>query len=587
MAQQTAENKVAIIDEKTIGKINEMNCNFIIESYQRGYRWGKDQVERLLEDIKEAAADEIYHLQPIIVNKKDEKYELIDGQQRLTTLYLIFSYYVKKMKKDDEKPNFTLTYTTRSGSQEFLEDIANKVNDDNRCKANIDFWFMSNAYKTIEAWDKNPDNEIKDIIDKLQKNVKVIWYEANDEDAITFFKGLNGGKIPLTNAELVKALFLSKNSRESGADINTIALQWDAIESELHDDSFWYFLAGKEYKGISTRIDLLLNIYNEIETEPSDPHQSFFKIKEKFDEYKMNNKEPQDIWNEIMNTYQTLKDWYEDNELYHKIGYLIAADEKNLVDLKKDYDTRTTSEFKNILDDSIKTSIYLHKKPIKDTDIDNLLYTKDYDLLLKILLLFSVIFTMDSVEHLRFPFDLYNKEDWSLEHIHPQNVDKHEHMDVWLEEHRASVEAIAKAQSANVGTQGTNKAEDVLNKIDNLDPKNLDKAAFDDIFGKVIELFEEKDQTNDDEDYLHHIGNMALLTKSDNSALNNSIFNVKRKKIFELESNKRSYIPYCTKLVFLKYFTDTQQNSDKLMFWTYADREAYKEKIKKVLEKYL
>ena len=102
MAQQTAENKVAIIDEKTIGKINEMNCNFIIESYQRGYRWGKDQVERLLEDIKEAAADEIYHLQPIIVNKKDEKYELIDGQQRLTTLYLIFSYYVKKMKKDDK-----------------------------------------------------------------------------------------------------------------------------------------------------------------------------------------------------------------------------------------------------------------------------------------------------------------------------------------------------------------------------------------------------------------------------------------------------------------------------------------------------
>jgi uncharacterized protein with ParB-like and HNH nuclease domain len=71
--------------------------NFIIPSYQRGYRWTETQVVQLLDDIwqfykkEEKKTGEFYCLQPIVVKQLDDKYEVIDGQQRLTTLFLIIS----------------------------------------------------------------------------------------------------------------------------------------------------------------------------------------------------------------------------------------------------------------------------------------------------------------------------------------------------------------------------------------------------------------------------------------------------------------------------------------------------------------
>ena len=141
-----------------------------------------------------------------------------------------------------DEPRFTLSYETRDKSENFLKSI-----DESRKDENIDFWFLCAAYESIKKWFAARDRKstLTNVNKYFDEIVKIIWYEVGEtEDAIGLFTRLNIGKIPLTNAELVKAMFLSK-----GADKNVdkekqeeISLQWDNIEKELHNNSLWYFL---------------------------------------------------------------------------------------------------------------------------------------------------------------------------------------------------------------------------------------------------------------------------------------------------------------------------------------------------------
>lgn len=84
---------MSCLTEKTIGELLENK--FFIPSYQRGYRWTERQVEDLLNDVwdfitKTGKKDnEWYCLQPVVVKKTNNHYEVLDGQQRLTTIFLI------------------------------------------------------------------------------------------------------------------------------------------------------------------------------------------------------------------------------------------------------------------------------------------------------------------------------------------------------------------------------------------------------------------------------------------------------------------------------------------------------------------
>ncbi len=86
------------------------------------------------------------------------------------------------------------------------------------------------------------------------------------------------------------------------------------------------------------------------------------------------------------------------------------------------------------------------------------------------------------------------------------------------------------------------------------------------------------------EDYLHSIGNLALLDCGGNAALSNSAFAVKRNKIIEMDQ-RGEYIPFCTKMVFLKYYSPSEGN--QLQFWGQEDRNAYIGAMNRVLGKYL
>ena len=79
-------------NKKSIFELMEGKYHFIIPAYQRGYRWGRKEINYLLDDLWTAHKNKPYYLQPLEVVKlgnTDERYRVVDGQQRLTTVYLI------------------------------------------------------------------------------------------------------------------------------------------------------------------------------------------------------------------------------------------------------------------------------------------------------------------------------------------------------------------------------------------------------------------------------------------------------------------------------------------------------------------
>ena len=265
-----------------------MGRSFNIPSYQRGYRWGWVEVEALLDDLKEfylsnPERDEFYCLQPIVLYKPDPKglvKELLDGQQRLTTLYLLLVYLEGTRKAMNlKKESFSLTYATRSDSESFLETCGFKTDT----SSNIDYYYMSQAYQCIEKWFAREENNgfegdfAKLLLQKTGRgaNVRVIEYELQGDDSkpIEVFLRLNQGKIPLTDAELVKALLLQKdkflpketadkkevNMEVIKAQLDLIASEWYDIECALAERDRWAFIAPKNYSA-ATRIDLILQL---------------------------------------------------------------------------------------------------------------------------------------------------------------------------------------------------------------------------------------------------------------------------------------------------------------------------------------
>jgi uncharacterized protein with ParB-like and HNH nuclease domain len=561
MSQKLTEIK---LETKFVGSIQG---KFFIPSYQRGYRWGRDEVMRLLDDVYSNGMKN-YCLQPVVVRRSGDWFELIDGQQRLTTLFLIYKYMHTSSNSFFDEPKFSLVYETREKSEEFLSTINLTQKEEN-----IDFWFMCNAYETIEEWFGKEDKKstLTNINKYFDENVKIIWYEVDEsEDAIALFTRLNIGKIPLTSAELVKAMFLSRDNnfdmdREKQEEIS---LQWDNIEKDLNNNSLWYFLTNRANIEYQTRIDLILDLISSKTADNKEKYFTFFY----FDTLKQNEK-LSEIWKSIQHTFLILKDWYEDHELYHKIGYLIASRTKSLQDIFLLSKDKTKGQFKSDLNLSIKDSVEI------PTNYSELSYEKnaDYEKISKLLLLFNVESVRQNGEQTQwFPFDKFKfqkagKVSWSLEHIHAQQsegMQKQEDWKSWLKLHISSIESL------------DDDNDELINEMKSgRDMQRLERQAFEDIQQKVIQ----KLSVQGNAEYMHSIANLALLNTSDNAALNNSTFDVKRNAIIDMDKNGQ-YIPFCTKMVFLKYYTPSERN--QLHFWGQPDRTAYIEEINKILKVY-
>jgi hypothetical protein len=557
------------LTEKPIAEL--LGMNFLIPSYQRGYRWTKQQVEDLLDDINSFTPLPIansndktwYCLQPIVVKECDEEtkkrnnlsgvwYEVIDGQQRLTTIFLIIHYANEMWIEKQKITEFNLKYETRDKSFEFLK---NQKIDDLKDSAvinnsNIDFHHISNAYDTTHKWVLNYKNKFKVEFDnnnfqsKFKSDSKVIWYEvASDRDAIEIFTRINMGKIPLTNAELIKALFLnSSNFKDSDSETIRlkqleIASEWDRIEYALQNDELWYFINNSENE-LPTRIDYIFQLMEGIERvqNTKDKTSTFRFFAEKF---KIRSKDEIDAnWKDIKRIFQTIEEWFYDRELYHKIGYLIATN-TNIKDLLKEVKNKKKNEFKIFIDSEIqkKANIDLANLEYKNGSVRNILLLHNIQTMLNF-----------KKETSRFPFNRFKdkKIGWDIEHIHAIATDvkvKKEEQINWLKLNYIPTDADDKVNK---------KIKDILQN-------QAPVEEFDEIINYVL----------GEED--NNIKNLCLLDSGTNRSYKNDSFKEKRRKIIENEKNG-VFIPICTKNVFMKYYSKELKD---LEVWNETDRTSY------------
>ena len=174
---------------------------------------------------------------------------------------------------------------------------------------------------------------------------------------------------------------------------------------------------------------------------------------------------------------------------------------------------------------------------------------------------------------MRFPFDKHKQEDWSLEHIHAQQsqgLNKREQWVEWLNLHKSSLLSIDFKSDENI-------IQDISVAVND---DKLTGDRFSALFNRVTTILSEEGSI----EYTHSLSNLALLGQSDNSALNNSTFDVKRNRILEMDKTS-DYIPVCTRRVFLKYYTPSKSN--QVHFWGKADRDGYITEMDKVLRVYL
>jgi len=556
--------------------------NFFIPSYQRGYRWGEQQVSELLKDIVEFVKDKnkengFYCLQPVVVKEHTwqdntnilQGYSVIDGQQRLTTLYLIFKSLIDLLNEEhDRQEIYNIYYETRNNknnsSYSYLKNI--HTEKENNLK-NIDFYFMNKAYNTINNFFSTIKSTygitkrqfLEVLMQTDTKDVQVIWYEIeNNENEIDIFTRLNIGKILLTNAELIKALLLLNVKKVNNNEKILLASQWDEIEYKLQNDTFFSFIYSDDFDK-PTRIefifDLIANNQNlNLENLKIDDDKYSFYIFQHI----INNHEKDDdlkkidLWDETKTYFRIFEELYNNNTYYHLVGFLV----NNEVSIKKIVDKFKTQNKDDFLK-YLKSEIFDLIKLNKDKKFEKLNYNNDYKLITKILFLFNVISTMNG-KFSRYPFDLHKVQNWSLEHIHAQNsekINKTEDKKELLEDQKIYI-----------------KDKKLETKVEVLLAKDkIEDNEFEEIQNDIFAL-------HTDDISVHTLDNMALLSKEDNSSLNNSIFPSKRDKIKKLDLHG-SFVPIGTKNVFLKYYS---ANVKEIAKWNKPDRDAYLVALKEV-----
>lgn len=558
---------------------------FHIPAYQRGYRWTAIQVKELLDDIweftqkKDSDSSAFYCLQPIVVVNGNGNWQVVDGQQRLTTLYIILHYlenvHLRRSFSDAfNRDLFKIEYETRPDSNEFLQNIPNALKVDN-----IDFYHMRNAYEAVVEWFKdknyNDNNLLLALImakPKEARSVKVIWYDLSHECegndyAIDVFSRINIGKIPLTNAELIKALFL-QNSRFLKNDVKLkqihIASEWDSIEKRLQEPGFWHFIYRTDQnKDYTTRIEYIFDLMKGKKIDD----ESFFTFHKFSTEFKIGTTDIDNLWKEVKKYFLTFDEWYRDHVLYHQIGFLVDCGQ-NIATIKAQAEkpNSTKKEFKAYLKKEISNQVKCQLKLLEYPD----------PLIKKVLLLFNIQTLLSSKEtYSRFPFDKYKKESWDIEHIRSQtaNVPTNANRIAWLDEVKTYLTDNLSLQLSEI----ENEFLDEISKL--LLEQKMDDQAFSHLYQNIQNYFGESEET----DWEDGLGNLALLDTATNRSYKNSLFPIKRSRIID-NDKKGVFVPICTKNTFLKFYSNSYE---EFKYWNQSDADDYLNAIGKALVEFL
>jgi len=196
------------------------NVHYIVPIYQRNYAWGVSEIEQLIEDIDSSIGDsnKNYFLGNLIVNQRDDNvYEVIDGQQRLTTLFLLESYLGMNFAKDGlrfearEKSNRTLNMLSKGNKNELIEELASVE--------------ILKGYQIIDSYFKSNNIDKNDLTKKLESVFIVRVQVPQGIDLNHYFEIMNTRGEQLELHEIAKAKFLKVLDTEQ--DKKTAALIWE------------------------------------------------------------------------------------------------------------------------------------------------------------------------------------------------------------------------------------------------------------------------------------------------------------------------------------------------------------------------
>lgn len=669
---------MAYVELKSVAGLS--GKKFTVPLYQRGYRWEIQQVKDLLEDIaafmvpdknKESldGSDSFYCLQPLAVKElvKDKKiflealpksdtedvlartraaiddnirWEVIDGQQRLTTVWIVLNFL--------RKSNPYVVEFARWKDEELASIVNRPPNDSSN--DTIDEYYIRCANEVIARFfaDEKASDEYKTkFYETLQNKVQFIWYEVDEEDPVKVFTRLNIGKIALTNSELIKALFLNRSNFADG-DFEKIRLRqmeiatrWDEIEATLQNDEFWMFIHSPGFDK-PTRIDFIFDLICEKgnldgflqdgfkKRIGNDKYRTFRYFNEYFHSEKARKQADENhstlveqCWREVDGTFAAFKEWFGDLTLYHYVGFLVAcgAGVQDILALwvPQQKENSTKTDFISSLKEKIKARI-------KDgTDLG-----QQYEMgtgpskavCRPLLLLHNVqsVINQNAVEtskygiaaFYRFPFHLYKIEKWNVEHIdsnteNPLEDDKDR--SAWL-----------KSTYCFLSDGEKMLKDDILGYFNHQETdKNKLTAVFHGLYDKIVSKFAPAENKLNDNGK-NKIGNFTLLDETTNKSYGNAIFPVKKMILmgkrrgwafefreikendkadgkitgFEIEAypqgkagdrnnHKTAFVPPVTMSAFLKAFNPIASNA---WTWDAIDAKYYRKNIYDTLKEF-
>lgn len=467
-----------------------LNKKYYIPEYQRGYRWEDKQVLNLLDDLDTFFSGDtkgqFYCLQPIVVKEvtiDNEKWlEVIDGQQRLTTILILMKVFDQLNAPKFGLPkthSYTIRYATRPSIQNIFDTISitsepstNKAVIDeskNQWPGMIDSLYIYNAAKAILNWfmDEQPrifryGQYFYNTVNSGDKSVQVVWYETNeDKDPHDIFNRMNSLKVGLSCSELIRSIFLSSCTKFNLGTFDglsdslklevekerfqqkqsSINEKWDEIEQQMRDESFQSFLTSRNIKSRNA-IDLLFDLVSGKYASNKPFNSNLNKEDELYTYLYIKNMVDVDgdawtTWLSILNVYEKLLFWYHDRDLYHRIGFLntiaatgheddavytLLAERKGKIALRN----KVVSMIKEamILPENKETHQPIEK--LSQLSYDNNIH---YNYIKRLLILYNVETSRIQTSSEFFDFDKFRytadkkHKIWTLEHIHAQNSD--------------------------------------------------------------------------------------------------------------------------------------------------------------------
>lgn len=567
---------------------------FRISAYQRGYKWDAE-VEKLLDDLREAFASPRqsgptgeYYLQYITVKRQKEGDEqafldVIDGQQRLTTLSLLFAVLAYLQPGFTNVTDGRLEYAVHEnfvekfvyvGHVDRLLQHADTIqhawklftaeHDRYDCQ---DVWYLFRAARTIQGFLQKAAKQGMSLVDFSRYVARRVMLIVNPIDAHVssekVFRNLNSIKVYLTETELIKGLLLTKMAREDHPDgstpaprevveiRHTMGRQWDEMTRWLHRPAVAEFfgpagLAGQGTEQLLPLLELMAR-HAGYTGKPAAPRQLY--VFTYLQSQLRKARTAAYFFDRLRLLFKLLFDWYETPEKHNLLGFLFFSKAFS----GKPQLLRTITDKHWLAAQQLEgKSVTSHlKAQIAALDclqqpVGKLRYHRDDDAIHDLLLLVNVFPKKPLRERAqRFDFASFGEGAWSLEHVFPQTPE------------RSDLRQLSSQDQARVVELTAPDGQQVVKRL--LAQKKHWSERQQEQWSERFELVR---------DYLDGMGNLALLEGGHNSTLKNALFDKKRRRIVQLIS-EGAFVPPHTFNVFSRLFLNPGSGSAAL--WAKKD----------------